>query len=197
MKRVIDTDFWIDDKVIEAFTPNDRLFFLYLMTNPHTTQLGVYGVSRKVMSFELGFSENQVEDLLKRFEEDHQMIFRSKKTNEIVIKNYLRHSIVKGGKPVEDLLTREIEKVRDRSLLVELHDHLKGFENLNESVKKILPLLIININANENAVSYHDSYNDSYHDSFKPITKKRPTSNIIEHDYSKIRLGDPRKEYNK
>ncbi|MBQ2324639.1 MAG: hypothetical protein II377_00160, partial [Clostridia bacterium] len=40
--------------------------------------------------------------LLERFESTYEMIIFSRSTNEIAIKNFLRHSIVKGGKPVED-----------------------------------------------------------------------------------------------
>ena len=60
IKRVVDTEFWTDDKVIEMFTPEDKLFMLYLMTNPHTTQLGIYGISKKVMAFETGYSSDAI-----------------------------------------------------------------------------------------------------------------------------------------
>ena len=44
IKRVVDVDFWNDEKVMDLFTPEDKLFFLYLLTNPHTTQLGIYAI---------------------------------------------------------------------------------------------------------------------------------------------------------
>lgn len=47
VKRVVDTQFWNDDKVVDCFSPEDKLFMLYLMTNPHTTQLGIYPVNEK------------------------------------------------------------------------------------------------------------------------------------------------------
>ena len=39
IKRVINTDFWLDDKVLDLFSPEDKLFFLYLMTNPHSKDI--------------------------------------------------------------------------------------------------------------------------------------------------------------
>ena len=173
MKRVIDTAFWTDDKVVDMFTPEDKLFFLYLLTNPHTTQIGIYPLNKKIMAFEIGYSIESIDVLLDRFENEYHIILRSRKTSEIAIMNYLRHSIVKGGKPVEDLMIAEAARVDDKSLLRAVHDYLTKFPNLNESVKNILPLIYINNNKeplsifndneneNENVESYHDSYHDS------------------------------------
>ena len=182
MKRVIDTNFWTDDKVVDMFSPEDKLFFLYLLTNPHTTQLGIYPLNKKIMAFEIGYSIEAIDVLLDRFENKYHIILRSRKTSEIAIMNYLRHSIVKGGKPMEDLLVAEASRVTDKSLIRAIHDYLIKFPNLNESVKAILPLIYINNNKgnenvyvndneNENVVSYHESYDDSYHDSSKSAQK--------------------------
>ena len=59
MKRVIDTSFWTDDKVVDLFSPEDRYFFLYLMTNPHTTQLGIYAINKKYMAFDGELSDRE------------------------------------------------------------------------------------------------------------------------------------------
>ena len=105
IKRIVDTDFWLDDKVVDMFSPEDKLFFLYLMTNPHTTQLGIYQINRRVMAFEIGYSTDSINVLLDRFENDYKVIRYSKTTSEVAIKNYLRHSIIKGGKPPLYLIT--------------------------------------------------------------------------------------------
>ena len=68
IKRVVDVQFWNDDKVIEKFSPEDKFFMLYLMTNPHTTQLGVYAINVKHMEFELGYSKDTINVLLERFD---------------------------------------------------------------------------------------------------------------------------------
>lgn len=173
IKRIVSTDFWTDPKVIEMFSPEDKLFFLYLMTNPHTTQLGVYQISKRVMSFELGYSLEAVTVLVDRFENKYGLIKYSAETSEVAIKNYLKHSIVKGGKPVEDLLAKEISGVKDHSLLEYVHDSLSDVDNLNVSVCKILPLLKENDNDNDN--DNDDSYHESYHESSKRKNFKPPT----------------------
>ncbi|PEZ81277.1 chromosomal replication initiator DnaA, partial [Bacillus cereus] len=43
--RQVHTSFWNDVKVQEEFTPEDKYFFLYLLTNPQTKQIGVYQIT--------------------------------------------------------------------------------------------------------------------------------------------------------
>lgn len=175
IRRIVDTDFWLDDKVIDLFSPEDRYFLLYLLTNPHTTQLGIYPINKKVIAFEMGYSLETVKVLLERFEKKYDMIRYSEKTSEVAIKNYLRHSVIKGGKPVEDLLRKEISKVKDQSLLRYVYKKLETDQNLNQTVKSLLPLLNVNDNDNDNdnEVSYTESYNDSYNDSCNDTPKRK------------------------
>lgn len=166
IKRVVDVDFWNDEKVMDMFSPEDKLFMLYLLTNPHTTQLGIYAINPKHMAFEIGYSVEVINVLLDRFESKYGMIKYSTQTKEIAIKNFLRHSIIKGGKPVEDCLLKELAKVKDKSLLQFVYNGISGKESLNVTVKKILVILNNEIqnendndneNENENEVSYHDT----------------------------------------
>jgi len=167
IKRIVDTQFWNDDKVIDYFSPEDKLFMLYLMTNPHTTQLGIYSINEKVMAFELGYSNDTISVLLDRFENKYKIIKYSKTTKEIAIKNFLKYSIIKGGKPVEDLLKKEINQVKDKSLISFVYENLINYSSLNESVKNILnnynenEIHNDNDNDNDNDVSYHDTYHDT------------------------------------
>lgn len=174
IKRIVDTDFWVDDKVVDMFSPEDKLFMLYLLTNPHSTQLGIYPLNRKIMAFELGYSIDTVSILLDRFENKYNIIRYSADTSEIAIKNYLRHSIIKGGKPVEDLLVKEISKVKNRNLLKYVFGGLASHDNLNETVKKVMSYIneINNDNDNENEESYNDSPNESCNESPKPEKKR-------------------------
>lgn len=162
IKRVVDVHFWDDDKVLGTFSSEDKLFFLYLMTNPHTKQLGIYALPRQYISLEVGYALDVIDVLLDRFENGYGLIRYSYRTGEVAIKNYLRHSIVKGGKPVEDLLTKEIAEVKDLGLLQYVYDNLKSARNLNDTVTKILPLLnaLGNENDNDN-VNEKENENDN------------------------------------
>ena len=160
IKRVVDTGFWTDGKVDE-FSPEDKYFMLYLLTNPFSTQLGIYEISIKQVAFQMGYSMEAVRVLLDRFENKYGMILFSKETNEIAIKNYLRHSIVKGGKPVEDCLWKEMQGVKNKRLIAQVFQHISGFDGLNSTVKKIIfefDPTTFNENDNEND---HDSANEN------------------------------------
>ena len=50
--RSIQMSFWTDSKVVDEFTPEDRYFYLYLFTNPHTNLAGCYELSLKQASVE-------------------------------------------------------------------------------------------------------------------------------------------------
>jgi len=174
LKRIINTGFWQDEKVIDLFSPEDKLFFLYLLTNPHSTLLGIYQINKKVIAFELGYSIETINTLIDRFENKYQIIKYSNETNEIAIKNYLRHSINKGGKPIEDCLKKDINDVKDLSLLEYVYLNIKKYSNLNETINNIVNNDIYNILYNNNtytnnhshrhSVSYHDTCNDTCND---------------------------------
>ncbi len=188
IKRVVDIDFWNDEKVMDMFTPEDKLFFLYLLTNPHTTQLGIYAINPKHISFELGYTVESVNVLLDRFENKYDVIKYSYDTKEIAVKNFLKHSIIKGGAPVRDCLVRELRAVKNKELIDFVFSHIKQQEHVNETVKGIITEYeelngeilycadkrksskkksndidndIDNDNENENDVSYNDPSNDT------------------------------------
>ena len=62
--RTVYCKFWQDIKVQEDFTPEDRYFYVYLLTNPHTTAIGVYQITVRQMSFELGYTQESVKALM-------------------------------------------------------------------------------------------------------------------------------------
>lgn len=159
IKRVVSTSFWEDEKVVEMFTPEDKYFYIYLLTNPHSTQLGIYRLVPKTAAFELGYSKEAVKVLLDRFESKYKMIKYSDSTSEIAIKNFLKHSIMKGGKPVMDCLLKEEKQVEDVSLLQYIYNNLKNIDKLNNTVKEYIDHLreVINDNDNDNERYVHES----------------------------------------
>lgn len=138
IKRVVSTDFWTDNKVVEMFSPEDKLFMLYLLTNPHATLLGIYPLSIKIAAFEIGFSQEAVKVLIDRFETKYGIILYSAETNEIAVLNWLKHSIIKGGKPVMDGLESDVKRLKNKQLLAAVVDGLQGDESLVPTVKEFV-----------------------------------------------------------
>lgn len=109
--RTVSMSFWTDNKVADDFTPEDRYFYLYLFTNPHTNLCGCYEVSIKQMANELGYNKDSVENLIKRFEDVHNVLRFCKETKEILLLNWGRYnwtSSEKFRKPLE----KEISNIK-------------------------------------------------------------------------------------
>ena len=173
IKRPVDTSFWTDGKVDE-FTPEDKYFMLYLLTNPFTTQLGIYEISLKHAAFQMGYSLESVQALIERFESKYKIIIFSPGTNEIAIKNFLCHSIIKGGKPVEDCLNKELLKVKNKSLIDIVFKHIASKDNLNQTVKKVITEYL-NKNNNE-----FDNDNDNDNDNERIVVRIVNESSIAD-----------------
>ena len=90
--RNISMSFWTDSKVDDDFTPEDKYFFLYLMTNPHTNICGCYEISMKQMERETGYNTDTVKRLLHRMEKMHNVIRYSEKTKEVLIVNWGKYN---------------------------------------------------------------------------------------------------------
>lgn len=115
--RTVQVSFWQDAKVIEEMTPEDKLFNLYLLTNPCTTQIGVYQITKKQMAFDLGYSMESINALLDRFENHHKLVKYNPETRELAIINWGKYNLNRGGKPIEDCVRKELDGVTDISLI--------------------------------------------------------------------------------
>ena len=173
LKRIVDMGFWTDNKV-EDFSPEDKYFMLYLLTNPASTLLGIYEFSIKKAAYYLGYSQDTVKVLLDRFQNKYHIILYSDETNEIAIKNYLRYSIVSGGKPVSDCIFRDMAKVKNKSLIDAVFKYISQKDDLNKTIKNIVSEHEYgdcngngygNGNGNGYGYWYGVSYHESYHES--------------------------------
>ncbi|WP_313469867.1 DnaD domain protein [Lysinibacillus sp.] len=115
--RLVHTSFWNDPRVVEEMTAEDKYFFLYLLTNESTTQIGIYQITKKQIAFDLGYSPESANALLQRFIEHHKLIRYNAETREIAIKNWGKYNLVRGGKPILDCVKSELKNVKDTTLI--------------------------------------------------------------------------------
>lgn len=213
-KRIIETNLW-NDELIGDFTVDERYFWLYLLTNPHTNILGIYRVSLKTMAFELGFDRLPIEAHLRRFQDDHGLIRVI--GDEIAIKNFLVYGVSKGGTPVECALTRELKRVRNPELILWVYENIKNrsgmIKTVTDTIEKFInennllsrtcvrtreknKYIINNTNngVNDNNIyAYTDSYHESYHES---STQKKPEEETTHKygEYGWVKLTDKQHE---
>ena len=96
--RNIQLSFWTDAKVADEFTPEDKYFYLYLLTNPHTNICGCYELSIRQMSIETGYSQETITRLLERFALVHDVIRYSKANKELLVINWHKYNWTKSDK---------------------------------------------------------------------------------------------------
>ncbi len=127
--RNVQLSFWTDRKVEEDFTPEDKYFYLYLFTNPHTNLCGCYELGIRQAVRETGYNEDTILRLIDRFEKIHGVILYDKKTNEILILNWHKYNWTKSGEFMKGL-DKHISKVKSEEFRKYLLDISNGIERV-------------------------------------------------------------------
>lgn len=112
--RQVHVSFW-DDVYVSELTPERKYFLLYLMTNPHTTQCGIYEITERQMVFETGYNRETVQKLVEYFE-DQGKIKYSRETKEICIVNWPKYNYTKSPKVVK-CIEKELLEVKNSDLI--------------------------------------------------------------------------------
>ena len=112
--RKIHTSFW-SDTFIQDLDNDQRLFYLYLLTNERTKQCGIYEISKKQMAFDLGYSIDRVSKLLQYFIKVDKVLYNDS-TKELAIKNWGKYNNSSSPKVVS-CIKSELNDVKDRVLI--------------------------------------------------------------------------------
>jgi hypothetical protein len=116
--RKISVSFWSDSFVGEL-TPEQKYFYLYLMTNDKTTQCGIYETSIRKICFDTGYNSETVQKLIDFFQEKNKIRW-SKSTNEIALLNWVKFNDSNSPK-VMACVEKELKQVKNRVLIEYLY----------------------------------------------------------------------------
>jgi hypothetical protein len=122
-KRLIDTELWNNDEIIENFTAEDKYFWLYLLTSPHNNICGVFKNSPTLIARDMGLHKDTIVNLLYRFEKVHNLIFADKETNEILILNWYKWNWTKSPK-ILTMVEKEITTLKSIKIIELLEDRI-------------------------------------------------------------------------
>lgn len=117
--RKLHTTFWTDP-FVESLTQEQKLFYLYLITNTKTKQSGIYEITKKYMAFETGFSVKEITELITHFVNDGKILY-SERTNEIAIVNWVKHNFSFSHSVLKCIET-DLYEVKDKELVKTLYD---------------------------------------------------------------------------
>ena len=109
--RNISTNFWSDTKIYDKFSPEDKYFMLYILTNSYTNLCGCYEISVKQMVNDTGYNRETIEKLLNRLENEYEVISYDNNTQELLIKNWYKYNWTKSNKLDKPLLN-EIDSIK-------------------------------------------------------------------------------------
>lgn len=107
--RQLHTTFWKDKRVGE-WTRDQKLFFLYLLSNDNTTQCGVYEFNRRYAEFELNMTTEEVQQHIDFLVSKGRIVF-NEKTEELIILNWLKYNNAKSPK-VASVIDKELKEVK-------------------------------------------------------------------------------------
>ena len=128
--RTVHLSFWTDNKVADDFTPEDKYFYLYLITNPHTNLCGCYEYSLKQMSDETGYNKDTIIRLLERMQNIHNVIKYSPVTKEILILNWGKYNWTKSEKLSKPIIS-QIESIKNTDFKPILKDIYKKIDTVS------------------------------------------------------------------
>lgn len=127
--RSVQMSFWSDPTVVDEFTPEDKYFYLYLLTNPHTNLCGCYQISMKQMEQETGYNKDTLHLLIGKFEKIHKLVKYSEPTKEILILKWSKYNWTKSEKFLIPLF-KEIESIKN----VDFKAFLTNISGLDDTV---------------------------------------------------------------
>lgn len=138
--RQIHTDFWNDGFVLDL-TPEEKYFYIYLMTNTSTAQCGIYELPKRIIETQTGYNRETVDKLIQRFEE-YGKIHYCNETKEIMIINWVKYN-QPGSPNAIKCVNKELKNIKNKQFIYELY---KQCINLQLDVNRIFNGLQVNEN---------------------------------------------------
>ena len=135
--RQIQTTYW-QDKFILTLTPEEKFFYIYLLTNSKTKQCGIYELPIKIIEVETGYNRETVVKLLQRFIE-HGRIRFDWENEEVALKNWVKHNNYENNPKIQKCVEKELKDIKNETFLdfMGFSDTLcKGYHNKNKKKNK-------------------------------------------------------------
>ncbi|PHC18181.1 DnaD domain-containing protein [Bacillus toyonensis] len=112
--RNVQVNFWQDEFILDL-TPEERYFYIYLLTGTKTKQCGIYILPKRVAELEMGYSMETVEKLLNRFVAYGKILYDAE-TKELYILNWLHYNPILNTN-VEKCVLRELKTVKNKEFI--------------------------------------------------------------------------------
>lgn len=114
--KLVQMNFWQDEK-IKSMTTEEKGFYLYLLTNPYSSNIGIYKITKEEIKNDTGYEIDQICNMISSLTSKYKVIAYNEQTNEIAIKKWGKYNLIRGGKSVEESIKKQLSEVEDKSLV--------------------------------------------------------------------------------
>ena len=122
--RHIHINYWQDGFVLDL-TPEEKYFYIYLMTNSKTSQCGIYELPKRIIETETGYNRETVDKLLNRFI-DYKKIVYCEETREVFLMNWIKHNKIVSPK-VKKCVYEELKKIKSMDMVNLFFKQCEGY----------------------------------------------------------------------
>lgn len=121
--RQVSITYW-QDKFVLKLTPEEKFFYIYLLTNSKTKQCGIYELPLQIVQVETGYNRETVIKLLQRFIE-HGKIRYDWENEEVFLLNWIKHNPFENNPNVKKCVINELRDVHNVDMIPD-ESPLKG-----------------------------------------------------------------------
>jgi len=133
--RPIQISYW-QDKFVLNLTPEEKFFYIYLMTNSKTTQCGIYELPTQIIILETGYNNETVKKLLDKFIE-YKKIKYDFETHTIFIINWLKYNKV-GNTNIAKCVIGELQECKNSDFVKQFLKTLPKINTNNNTTLEIV-----------------------------------------------------------
>ena len=109
--RYIDSEMWNDAKFADEFSPEDKFFWLMLLTTRYGNLCGCFSFTTMQMSRDSGYDENSIKVILNRFITKYKVIDYDFDTKEILILNWYKYNWTRSPK-FQNVMAKHVAKIK-------------------------------------------------------------------------------------
>ncbi|SFK95225.1 DnaD domain-containing protein [Salinicoccus halodurans] len=135
--RFVHVSFWQDSFVLDL-SPEEKYFYLYLMTNSKTSQIGIYELPKRVVELETGYNRETVDKLLNRFIEYGKIQYNDT-TKEIMLINWVKHNWNSSPNVLKHIAAA-LKEVKHEDFIKEYLKQAAVIEDDDKKIRLISPL---------------------------------------------------------
>ncbi len=121
IRRYVETNIWKDSK-FQDLTINEKLLFLYALTNGSTNLCGGYEISKRFITFETGIETEELNKCFKTLE-NKNMLKYDNETNEMYVINFLKYNAL--GEKGEINAIKFYKKLKSETIKSEIFSYME------------------------------------------------------------------------